>query len=339
MKFTKSRGVKNPGVKISGTGSYLPGKPVFNKELIERFSLNTTDEWIQQNLGIIKRHFAETGVGASILGFEAAKIAIKNAKITPKDLDRILFCSSTSDWTSPAAACNVQALLNADCPSEDKQTACSSFIYGLDHGARLIATGLKNVLVIGSDVKSHFTRPDDYRLLPIFADGAGAVILSSCEKDKGLLLCELWSDGTKINNLLTPAGGSAMPASIETVTNHLHSVQMNVEGRVIFNDAVEAMTELSKQVCSELGYSAQEIDLFIPHQANLGILKQVASNLNIPLEKTVITIQDTANIVSGTLPYSMDYAYRTNRIQSGMLILMVTAGAGYSAGAALYREI
>ena len=187
--------MKNPGVKFLGTGSFLPGEPITNQELLNKFPIDSTDKWIQENLGIKQRHFAKPSIAASHLGYEAARLAIEKAGIHPKDLDRILFCSSTSDWTSPAAASNVQALLHADCPAEDKQVACSSFIFGLDHGMRLIATGLRYVLVIGADVKSRFTREDDTRLLPIFADGAGAVVLSACKKEEGLLFCELWTDG------------------------------------------------------------------------------------------------------------------------------------------------
>lgn len=331
--------MKNPGIRILGTGSYLPGEPITNLQLLENFSIDTTDKWIRENLGIKQRHFAKPNLAASHLGYEAARTAIAKAGIHPKDLDRIIFCSSTADWTSPAAASNVQALLGANCPAEDKQVACSSFIFGLDHATRLIATGLRYVLVIGSDVKSRFTRENDLRLLPIFADGAGAVVLSACEKNEGFLFCELWTDGTKVNNIITPAGGSAMPASMETVKKNLHTVQMNVDGKQIFNDAIDAMTALSLQVCKEIGIQSSEIDLLIPHQANIGIMKAVADNLNIPLEKTIITITETANIVSATLPYSLDFAYRTNRIQKGMHILLVTAGAGYSAGAAIYKEI
>ena len=330
--------MKNPGVKFLGTGSFLPGEPITNQELLNKFPIDSTDKWIQENLGIKQRHFAKPSIAASHLGYEAARLAIEKAGIHPKDLDRILFCSSTSDWTSPAAASNVQALLHADCPAEDKQVACSSFIFGLDHGMRLIATGLRYVLVIGADVKSRFTREDDTRLLPIFADGAGAVVLSACKKEEGLLFCELWTDGTKVNNIITPAGGSAMPASVETVKRNLHSVQMNADGKQIFNDAIDAMTQLSIQVCKEVGLSTRNIDLLIPHQANFGIMKAVASNLNIPLEKVVVTISETANIVSATLPYSLDFAYRSKRIEKGMHILLVTAGAGYSAGAAIYKE-
>jgi 3-oxoacyl-[acyl-carrier-protein] synthase-3 len=339
MNFTKSRGMKNPGVKILGTGSFLPGQPISNKELLERFPLDTTDQWIKENLGIKQRHFAKPSLAASHLGYEAAKIAIQNAGISPQDLDRILFCSSTSDWTSPAAASNVQALLGADCPAEDKQVACSSFMFGLDHGMRLIATGLKHVLVIGSDVKSRFTNEDDMRLLPIFADGAGGVVLSACEKGEGFLFCELWTDGTKVNNIITPAGGSAMPASMDTVKKNLHTIKMNVDGKVIFHDAIDTMTKISNQVCQEVGIKPEEIDLFIPHQANLSLMNRIASNLNIPSDRIVVTIDHTANIVSATLPYSLDFAYKTGRIKKGMRILLVTAGAGYSAGAAIYQEI
>lgn len=327
-----------PGVRIAGSGAFLPGNPVSNDEIIKKSGIKTTDVWIRENLGIHCRHFAGEGQGASILGAEASKLALLDAGISPQELDRIIFCSSSSDWTSPASACNVQRILGADCPSEDKQNACAGFIYGLEHGARLISSGMKYVLVIGADVKSRFTDPSDMRFLPIFADGAGAFVLTECSTDSGILYCRLWSDGTGLRNLYTPAGGSELPASPLTAENGLHYVRMNVDGRIIFNDAVRVMTELSLQVLSESGCSAEDVDVFIPHQANLLIMKAVCSNLKIPSEKMVVTLGETANIVTGTLPYSYDYARRKGRISKGDLVLFVTAGAGYSAGAALYRE-
>ncbi len=328
-----------PGVRIAGSGMFLPGRPISNDEIIKKSGINTTDAWIRENLGIKSRHFAEEGQGASILGAEAAKLALLDAGISAPDLDRIIFCSSSADWTSPASACNVQKIIGADCPSEDKQNACAGFMYGLEHGARLISSGMKYVLVIGADVKSRFTDPTDLRFLPIFADGAGAFVLTDCSPDFGILYCRLWSDGAGLRNLYTPAGGSEMPASSETAEKGLHYVKMNVDGRIIFNDAVRVMTELSLQVLSEAGCSAEDVDVFIPHQANLLIMKAVCSNLKIPSEKMIVTLSETANIVTGTLPYSYDSAKRNGKISKGNLVLFVTAGAGYSAGAALYREI
>lgn len=326
------------GVIIKGSGRYLPGNPVSNSELIRVSGLSTTEEWISENLGIRQRHWAPEGIATSDIGAEASKLALADAKVDPKELDHILLCTSTSDWTSPAAASNVQRLIGADCPAEDKQTACSSFLFGLDHGARLIATGCDHVLVVGADVKSRFVRRDDLRLFPIFADGAGAVVLSKGKRGEGLQSSILWTDGSRLEHLLTPAGGSAMPATEETVRLGLHATRMNVDGRMIFDDAVEIMTNLAKKVCEESGLGPEDVDLLVPHQANLKIMKKVASNLGIPESKVTITIDHTGNIVAGTVPYALDFARKQGSVKPGNIILMICAGAGYSAAGAVYRE-
>lgn len=326
-------------VIISGSGGYLPGKPISNIELGQRSGMILDDEKIFGSIGIKFRHFAADGEGASVLAAEAAKKAITRSGIKPTDLDRIIFCSSTADWTSPAAASNVQRLLGADCPAEDKQVACASFVFGLDHGIRLIQTGQEHVLVVSGEVKSRFVRKNDPKLLPIFADGAGAVVLSRRNKNSAgeFIDCVLWTDGGKIENMITPAGGSAMPASIETVSKDLHSTRMQVEGRVIYEDAVEKMTELSLDICVKNHLKLEDIALFIPHQANLKIMQQVAKNLSLPESKVVNTIHMTGNIVSATIPFSLDYADREGKIKKGDIVLMTTVGAGYAGGSVLYR--
>ncbi len=327
------------GVGIAGTGRYLPGSPLSNQALIDRYGIDTTAEWIEEHVGIRTRHFAADGTATSDIGAEAAKLALEDAGIAAEELDQILLCTTTGDWTSPAAACRVQALIGAVCPAEDKQSACASFLFGLDHGVRSVLTGMRYVMVIGADIKSRFTNPRDRRLFPIFADGAGAVILSRARsEDTGFLGCELWSDGTRAGNLFTPAGGSARPASEETVRAGLHAVYMAVDGKLIFEDAVEAMSLFCRRVCNEAGVDVANVACFIPHQANLGIMRAVGRELGISESKTIVTIDYTGNITSGTLPFALDTARRNGRLSSGDLILLTTAGAGYAAGAALYRQ-
>ncbi len=338
MFQNKSRGKIFKQIKISGTGSALGEIEISNQDLIQKYNIDTTSNWIEENLGIKKRYFAKEKTSASELGFIASQKALAQANIHPKDLDRILFCSTTGDWTSPATASRIQSLLSADCPAEDKQVACSSFIFGLDHAARLIETGLDHILVVASEIKSRFVNKSDKRFLPIFADGAGAIVLSK-SNEVGLFCIELWTDGSKAKHIYTPAGGSELPASFETVEKNLHSVHIGIDGKEIFNDAVEVMTEISKQVLKTANLKISEIDLFIPHQANLSIMKLIAKNLSIPIGKTIITIDHTANIVSATIPYSLDFAFQTGRIKKGMNLLFVTAGGGYSAGANIYKVI
>ncbi len=334
----KKRGMNPWGVRIAGSGGYLPGEPVSNRNLIDRYALDADDRSIYDRTGVRSRHFAPPEEAASHLAHRAALVALEEAGISPEDLDRIIFTSSTPDWTSPAAASNVQRLLGATCPAADTQAACASFIFGLDHGARLVATGMRYVLVVAAEVKSRFVRADDRALVPLFADGAGAFVLVPYQGNAGLLECELWSDGSYVHNMLTPAGGGAMPASLETVKQQLHTSRMQVEGRQIFDHAVEAMTELSLQVCAQRKLSPSDVDLFVPHQANIQIMKKVAHNLGIPDRKVVEVISRTGNIVSASIPFAYDDAKKKGRVKPGNLILMVTVGAGYAGGAALYQE-
>ena len=324
-------------VHLAGFGICLPGLPVSNAQLVSERQLDTTAEWIRDNIGIDARHFAPADEAVSQLAAQAAARALAEAQVEAQAVGRILLCTTTGDWTSPAAACNVQRLLGARCPAEDKQSACASFLFGLDHGVRLVQTGVDNVLVIGADIKSRFVDWRDRRLAPIFADGAGAVLLSRGDREGGVIACELWTDGRFVQNLLTPAGGSAKPASATTVANMEHTVQMRAEGREIARHAVEAMTELGRQVCQRLDVRTDMVDLLVPHQANLRIMKDVAAGLEIPLERVVSTIARTGNTTSGTIPIALEEARRHRAWRSGALVLMVGAGAGYSGGAALYR--
>ena len=334
----ESRSKRIPqGVHILGTGGFLPAEPISNESLIKEYNLDSTPQWIEEHIGIQSRHFATDGIATSDLAAEAARRALQDAGLSAADLDHILLCTTTGDWTSPASANRVQHLIGASCPAEDKQSACASFLFGLDHGIRLAATGASYVLVIGADIKSRFVRPTDRRLFPIFADGAGAVILRNGVESGGILACELWSDGARAQNLYTPAGGSALPASAETVSQGLHAVHMTVDGHTIFADAVEAMSRLSRKACDVAGVNIEEIDCFIPHQANLKIMRTVAAELGIPLQKVMVTIQYTGNTTSGTIPFALDAARREGRICAGSLVLLAAAGAGYSGGAALLR--
>lgn len=203
------------GARILGTGAFLPGEPVDNDAIVRLLpAAVTTADWIEQHTGIHERHYAVTEEATSDLAARAGQQALAAAGIDPADLDHIILCTTTSDWTSPAAASRVQALLGASCPAEDKQVACASWLFGLDHAARLCATGNEAVLVIGADVKSRFVAPDDYRLRPVLADGAAAIILGPGPDDgSGLRAVHLMTDGRHALNMYTPAGGSAMPAS------------------------------------------------------------------------------------------------------------------------------
>ncbi len=326
------------GARILGTGSYFPGEPVSNDDVVAAIGGElTTSEWIESHTGIVSRHWAPSEIATSDLAAEAGLAALKAAGLHASELGRILLCSTTADWTSPAAANRVQHLIGASCPAEDKQVACASWLFGLDHAARLCATDSGPVLVIGADIKSRFVALDDYRLRPVFADGAGAVVLGAGVDDgQGLLTVRLVSDGSRAMNLYTPAGGSHLPASQGTVAEGLHFVHMAVSGREIMEHAIEIMAGSVRSVLDEVGWGLEDVDHFVGHQANLAILKGLMRELEVGPERWPITIDHTGNTVSATLPCTLDMVSRDGRVRPGDRIIMTTAGAGYSGGAAAY---
>jgi 3-oxoacyl-[acyl-carrier-protein] synthase-3 len=298
----------------------------------------TTSEWIADHTGIRFRHWAAEGQATSDLATAAAQRALDDAGMPASDLDHILLCSTTSDWTSPAAANRVQALLGATCPAEDRQVACASWLFGLDHAARLCATGCRSVLVVGADVKSRFVAPDDFRLRPILADGAGAVVLVPGTSDGfGVQAISLFSDGSRVRALYTPAGGSELPASQATVAEGLHYVHMGVSGDDIRTHAIEIMSDSVRKVLRQTGWSLEEVDLVIAHQANLAILRGLSDELRVEMDRFPVTIDRTGNIVAATLPFTLDHVVRSGRVNPGDRLVLTTAGAGYSGGAAAYR--
>lgn len=323
---------------ILGTGSWLPGDPVTNEQVVAQLPPDVTDAgWIAEHTGIRTRHWADEGIATSDLAAEAARCALDAAGLDPSDLDHILLCSTTADWTSPAAANRVQHLLGASCPAEDKQVACASWLFGLDHGARLCATGADVVLVVGADVKSRFVDTKDHRLRPVLADGAGAVLLGAGSGSHGLRMVDLYSDGSRALNMYTPAGGSLLPASPSTVEQGQHFVHMAVSGHTIKADAIEIMTGSARRVLDGCGLTLDDVDLFIGHQANLAILRGVADELGVCMERFPVTIDHTGNIVSATLPFTLDEVIRSGRATPGSRLMFLTAGAGYAGGAALYE--
>jgi len=325
------------GVKIIGSGICLPGEPVTTEELSKRLNLDFDIAMVRDKIGIKTRYIAPDDIATSHIAAKAAQMALDNAGITAKQLDRILLGTSTPDYTNTAASCNVQFLLGATCPVGDTTESCASFMYALDHGIRLIATGMEYVCVIGADIKSRFVRKDDPKFCPIFGDGAGAIILTKNNTDSGFMVSELFADGSGLKNIYVPAGGSAMPASIETVTNGLHGTLMTISGRKMVEISVDIMANIGKKVCDKYGIAPNDVDILIPHQANYIIMKGVAQKLGIDLEKMEVSIDTAANTISGTLPITLHQAITRNKLQPGKLVLFVTAASGYTGGAAIYK--
>lgn len=327
----------NCGVKISGFGAYLPGTPISNHELKERLHLEFDPEKHEAVTRIKFRHWGGKDMATSHIAAEAGKMAIERADVKATELGRIILGTQTADYINTAASCKVQQLLGADCPVGDTTASCSSFMYALDFGIRLVATGEENVLVIGADMKSKSVRRNDQIFLPIFSDGGGAVLLTTCNKDEGFLAIKLWADGSGIEKLYVPAGGSAMPASHETIDADLHGTVMNMTGKELAENAAGKMADLAAEVCEVAGIGVNEIDVFVPHQANYYIMKKTAESLGIPMEKMEVSIDRVGNCIAGTIPITLNQAFERGKLKPGALVLLTAAGSGYTGGAALYR--
>ena len=323
---------------ITGTGSYLPEQVVTNLDLEKM--VDTTDEWIQQRTGIVERRIAEEDVATSDLCVHAARWAIKNAHIDPLDIDMILVATVTPDTFFPSTACYVQKGIGAkDASAMDISAACAGFLYGLDLADGMIKSGrCDTILVVGGEIFNNIIDWNDRSTCVLFGDGAGAAIVQATdEPDKGILASYIGSDGdyADIDLLGIPAGGSRMPVTAEAIDQKLDKLQMN--GREVFKLGVRLMPEAAQRVLREADVSVEEIDLLIPHQANLRIIEAVGDRLGVPREKVYINVDKYGNTSAATIIIALDEAIREGRAKPGDLLLFVTFGAGLTWGSTLLR--
>jgi len=313
---------------ILGTGSYLPEQVMTNEDWSKR--VETSDQWITERTGIKERHFAAPGQATSDLVVEAAKRAIHDAKIDKHQIDLIIVGTISPDNAYPSTANWVQKKLKLKpIPSFDISAACSGFLFGLIVADSLIKTGvIKTALVAGAEIMSRIMNWEDRNTCVLFGDGAGAAVLGSSKENKGILSTYWGADGNLGDLLMQPAGGSAMPATVETVEKKLHCVQM--KGNEVFKHAVLRMQEAASKSLESAKLSGSDVDLFIPHQANIRIIEATIKRAGIPPEKTFINIAKTANISAATIPIALDEAKRQGRIQPGHIVLMSAFGAGFT---------
>ena len=324
--------------KISGTGSYLPEKVLTNDDLSKM--VDTSDEWIFQRVGIKERHIAAKNEVTSDLAANAAQAALNNAGIDSNDIDLIITATVTHDKLFPATATQVQRKINAkNAAAIDVNAACSGFIYGLTIADQFIKSGFyRNILVIGVEILSRFINWQDRNTCVLFGDGAGAVVLSANHSDNGagLKYAELGADGfTPPEWLELPAGGSAMPASKETVEQNLHFAVMN--GKEIYKFGVKIVPQTINRLLAKNGYTIENIDLIIPHQANVRIVEAAAKRLSIPKEKFFMNIDKYANTSAASIPIALDEAVQQKRIKRGDKIILIGFGGGLTWGAVLYE--
>ncbi len=326
-----------PRPKISAVATAIPPNVLSNFDLEKM--VETNNEWIVERTGIHRRHIVEKGVTCSDLATEAAQKLLDNTGVKPSEIDLILVATITPDMTLPATACLVQNRIGAlGAWGFDISIACSGFLYATQVAAQFIATGAhKKAIVIGVDVMSSIIDYTDRQTCIIFGDGGGAVLLEAAEQDEDAGFIDFIHevDGSGGEHLCLPAGGSRMPASHETVDQRLHYVKQ--DGKIVFKYATRKMPELCVRLMERNGITGDDIDLFIPHQANLRIISSAVERIGIPMERVLVNIEEFGNTTAGTLPIAIETAVQTGRVKKGSLVLFATMGAGFSAGAALVR--
>ena len=325
-----------PASAILGTGRYAPAKVLTNADL-ERM-VDTSDAWITERTGIRERRIAAQGENTSDMASAAARSALEAAGVRVSDLDMIIVGTVTGDSPMPATAVNVQQKIGAEnIPAFDISAASAGFVYGLSIGDQFIRTGqMKRILVVGVELLSRVLNWSDRTTCVLFGDGAGAVVLGPSAGDgRGVISTKIFTDGSLACALTIPGGGSDLPlshAGLDESKNKVHMV-----GQEVFKVAVKNLTSASKAAVEAAGLTTNDIDWVVAHQANMRILTQVASRLDIPLERFVLNIERYGNTSSASIPIALDEAVRDGRIKSGQTVLMCALGAGISWGSALVR--
>ena len=324
-------------VRIIGTGSFLPGHVRTNADL--EGMVDTTDEWIRLRTGIEERRIIADDMATSDMGTEALKRALEMSGRTPDDLDMIICATVTPDYSFPSTAVLIQQKVGhtKNCPAFDLSAACAGSLYAISIASAMIQTGLyKCIAVVATEALSRITNWQDRDTCVLFGDGAGALIVAENEPSpSGIYSVYLASDGTQENLIKLPAGGSAMPASMETIEAQKHFIHMR--GRDVYRYAGPKMADACKFILKRHGFPASEVNLVVPHQANLRIIESVSKRVSIPMDRFFINIQKYGNTSAASCLIALDEAVRCGRISSGDLILMVALGSGLTSGSALIR--
>ncbi|MCX7122217.1 MAG: ketoacyl-ACP synthase III [Gammaproteobacteria bacterium] len=316
--------------RIAGVGAYLPKRVLTNAELST--FVETSDEWIQERVGIRERRIAEGHETNAFMASEAGKAALLHAGLSAEDLDLIIVTTSTPDHMMPGVACSVQANLGAACPAFDLNAACGGFIYGLHTAKQFFDAGsVRHVLLVGSELMSRILDWTDRSTCVLFGDGAGAVVLSASETP-GILASRIFADG--------------MHRDLLYVSPHLRAdafatdcpvPQLKMEGNKVFRVAVEKMGELVDLILKEANCTQDQIDFLVPHQANERIITATAKKLNLSMDKVILTLGLHGNTMSATIPLALADAVHTGKIKRGDLLLFEAFGAGFVWGASLVR--
>ncbi len=319
---------------ISGIGTYVPEKILTNFDL-EKI-VETTDEWIKTRSGIQQRRILSNSEATSDNAARAAQRALRSARLKAKQLEAIILGTATPDMLFPSTACLVQSKIGAQqILSFDISAGCTGFLYGLSVGDAYIKNGYDNVLVIGADTLSRVTDYTDRSTCVLFGDGAGAVVLSKTDETRGIISSYFAADGSYGHLLHQPAGGSKIPASHDSVEQRLHYIKM--AGNEVFKVAVRAMAESAIKTLKRANVSPADVNLLVPHQANIRIIEATAKRLNMPMDKVCVNLDKYGNTSAASIPLALDEAAQAGRIKQGDLVLMVAFGAGFTWGGVLLR--
>jgi len=322
---------------IAGWGIYAPEHRRTNAEL--EATLDTNDQWITERTGIKERRIAAADETTATMATAAAAAAIKDAGLTPSDIDLIILATATPDQIVPSTASFVADSLGLTCGAFDLGAACAGFAYSVVVGSSMIATGgVKNVLVIGAETISRFLNPEDRSTSVIFGDGAGAAVLRPCDPSDdgpGLLGWDLGVDGSAAHLIEVRAGGSRLPTTAETIANGDNFLSM--QGNEVFRKAVRAVVESAGLALEKAGKTMADVDLFIPHQANVRIIEAVNQRLDFPMDKTVVNIHRYGNTSAASIPLALVEAAQEGRLHDGDLVLLSGFGAGMTWASVLLR--
>jgi 3-oxoacyl-[acyl-carrier-protein] synthase-3 len=319
---------------ILGTGRALPKRVLTNFDLEKM--VDTTDEWIRERTGIERRYIADEKDTTSALCAEAARVALQNAQLPVDKIDAIILGSVTGDVTFPSTACYVQEILGAaNAAAFDIAAACTGFIYGLTMADSLIASGkAQHVLVIGGEILSRITDWTDRATCVLFGDAAGAIVLGPSDGTRGVVDTFIKSDGRLTHLLCMPGGGTKVPTDV-ALTERLMFLKM--EGREVFKHAVTAMGDAAEHILAKNNLTGDDVDLLIPHQANMRIINATAKRVGMPLEKVYVNVQDYGNTSAASIPIALDEALEKGRLKSGSRCLMVAFGGGFTWGSAIVQ--
>jgi 3-oxoacyl-[acyl-carrier-protein] synthase III len=320
---------------ISGIGFKVPLQ-VWDNSRLEQM-VETSDEWIRTRTGIVTRHIAEDHETTASLASEASLKAISNAGLKPTDIDVIILATMTPEMGFPATACFVQETIGAkNAAAFDISAACTGFIYGLSIASSMIVSGLaNNVLVIGAETLSRIMDWTDRNSCVLFGDGAGAAVVSRGGKGGRIIDNLIRSDGSNTNLLYMPGGGSRFPVSMETVNSRMHFLKMT--GKGLYKEATTSMADAVEEILEKNSLKVSDIDLLIPHQANLRIILSTAKKLDMPVEKAYVNIDRYGNTSAATIPIAMSEAMEKGLLKKGSIVVLVAFGSGMTWGSTLLR--